>query len=89
MKIIGFDAVPEARAAIKAGKIYADVIQQPNEIGRKTIEAITAYIAGGQVATDDPDSLRAVHAEGCCAITKSNGDTMTATESATRPLCCR
>ncbi|HBZ00673.1 MAG TPA: sugar ABC transporter substrate-binding protein [candidate division Zixibacteria bacterium] len=50
VKIVGFDAVPEAREAIKAGKIYADVIQKPNEIGRKTIEAITAYISGGTVA---------------------------------------
>ena len=31
------DAVPEARQAIKAGKIYADVIQKPDQIGRKTI----------------------------------------------------
>jgi ribose transport system substrate-binding protein len=27
--VVGFDAVPEARAAITAGKIYADVIQKP------------------------------------------------------------
>lgn len=47
--IVGFDAVPEAREAIKAGKIYADVIQQPHEIGSKTIEAIKNYISGGQV----------------------------------------
>lgn len=49
VKIIGFDAVPEAREAIKAGKIYADVIQMPTEIGRKTIEAVQAYISGGDV----------------------------------------
>ena len=47
--IIGFDAVPEARAAIKAGKIYADVIQKPHEIGMKTIDAIKTYMSGGQV----------------------------------------
>jgi len=47
--VIGFDAVPEARAAIKAGKIYADVIQKPNEIGRQTIEAVKTYISGGIV----------------------------------------
>lgn len=50
VKIIGFDAVPEAREAIKAGKIYADVIQKPREIGRTTIETIKAYISGGDVA---------------------------------------
>jgi len=50
VKIIGFDAVPEAREAIKAGKIHADVIQMPKEIGRKTIEAVKTYISGGEVA---------------------------------------
>jgi len=50
VKIVGFDAVPEARAAIEAGRIYADVIQQPREIGMKTIEAITAYFSGATVA---------------------------------------
>jgi ribose transport system substrate-binding protein len=49
VKIIGFDAVPEAREAIRAGKIYADVIQQPREIGHKTIEAVNAYISGEAV----------------------------------------
>lgn len=49
VKIIGFDAVPEAREAIKAGKIYADVIQQPKEIGRQTIDAIKTYAGGVQV----------------------------------------
>jgi ribose transport system substrate-binding protein len=48
--IVGFDAVPEARDAIKAGKIYADVIQQPREIGLKTIEAVKTYISGGTVS---------------------------------------
>ncbi|MEW6052088.1 MAG: substrate-binding domain-containing protein [Candidatus Zixiibacteriota bacterium] len=49
VKIIGFDAVPEAREAIKAGKIYADVIQKPHEIGMKTIEAVKAYMSGSVV----------------------------------------
>ena len=47
--IVGFDAVPEAREAIKAGKIYADVVQQPREIGAKTIDAVKTYMSGGQV----------------------------------------
>jgi ribose transport system substrate-binding protein len=47
--IVGFDAVPEARAAIEAGKIYADVIQQPKMIGRRTIAAIADYMAGTPV----------------------------------------
>jgi len=50
VKIVGFDAVPEAREAIKQGRIHADVIQQPTVIGRKTIEAIKSYMSGGSVA---------------------------------------
>ncbi len=47
--IIGFDAVPEARQAIADGKIAADVIQQPLEIGKRTIGAVADYLAGAQV----------------------------------------
>jgi ribose transport system substrate-binding protein len=47
--IVGFDAVPEARAAIKDGKIYADVIQQPILIGSTCIGAIADYMAGKHV----------------------------------------
>ena len=50
IKIVGFDAVPEAREAIKAGKIDSDVIQRPLEIGQMTIKAIQTYMSGGQVA---------------------------------------
>lgn len=49
VKIVGFDAVPEARRAIKDGKIYADVIQRPREIGEKTIEAVKTYLSGGSL----------------------------------------
>jgi ribose transport system substrate-binding protein len=49
VKLIGFDAVPEARAAIGEGKIYADVIQKPKEIGRNTIEAVKMYMSGQTV----------------------------------------
>lgn len=48
--IVGFDAVPEARQAIAAGKILADVVQQPRVIGALTIGAVADYLSGGQVA---------------------------------------
>lgn len=44
--IVGFDAVPEARKAIQEGKIYADVIQKPVEIGKTTIAAVKNYLDG-------------------------------------------
>ncbi|HTV74629.1 MAG TPA: substrate-binding domain-containing protein [Candidatus Acidoferrales bacterium] len=44
--IVGYDATPEARAAIKAGKMYGDAIQHPDQIGEKTIDAIHDYFSG-------------------------------------------
>jgi ribose transport system substrate-binding protein len=49
IKIIGFDAVPEAREAINAGKLYGDVIQNPKKIGMMTIGAIKDYMAGNEL----------------------------------------
>jgi ribose transport system substrate-binding protein len=44
--IVGYDASPEARAAIASGGMYADVIQFPDKIGATTIDVIAAYFAG-------------------------------------------
>ena len=44
--VIGYDATPEARTAIKAGAMYGDAIQHPDQIGIQTIDAIHAYFAG-------------------------------------------
>ncbi|HKQ48265.1 MAG TPA: substrate-binding domain-containing protein [Phycisphaerae bacterium] len=46
IKIVGYDATPEARAKIKAGQIYGDVIQDPRRIGVLTIQAIRDSFAG-------------------------------------------
>jgi ribose transport system substrate-binding protein len=48
--VIGYDATPEARAAIKAGSMYGDAIQHPDQIGAKTIDAIALSFAGKPVA---------------------------------------
>ena len=47
--IVGFDAVPEARRAIAAGKIHADVVQQPERIGRTVVQAVADYMTGVEV----------------------------------------
>jgi len=46
VKIVGFDGQPEGKQAIKDGKIYADPIQFPDEIGKQTVDAIVKYMAG-------------------------------------------
>jgi len=44
--VVGYDASPEAQAAIKAGTMYGDAIQHPDQIGSKTIDAIHDYFSG-------------------------------------------
>jgi ribose transport system substrate-binding protein len=44
--VVGYDATPEARAAIAAGQMYGDAIQHPDRIGALTIDAIHDYFAG-------------------------------------------
>ncbi len=48
--IVGYDAAPEAVAAIKRGSaLKADVAQQPRDIGTKTIDAIVRHFKGETV----------------------------------------
>lgn len=47
--VVGFDAVPEARKAIRDGKIYADVIQNPKLIGKTAIMTVAKYLGGEAV----------------------------------------
>jgi ribose transport system substrate-binding protein len=53
--IVGFDATPEAQAAIREGSpLLADAIQYPQEIGRRTVEAIVARLHGQAVPRQIP-----------------------------------
>jgi ribose transport system substrate-binding protein len=49
VKVVGFDGDPEGKAAIKAGRIYADSIQFPDKIGRTTVQHIMKYLDGEDV----------------------------------------
>ena len=44
--IVGYDASPEAQRSIKAGDMYGDAIQYPDQIGSKTVDAIHDYFGG-------------------------------------------
>ena len=52
IKIIAFDGQTEGRQAIKEGKIYADPIQFPDQIGLKTMQTIAAYFEGEKVPAE-------------------------------------
>ncbi len=46
IKVVGFDGQPEAKQAIKDGKIYADSVQYPEKIGQLVIQSVAKYLAG-------------------------------------------
>jgi ribose transport system substrate-binding protein len=46
IRIISFDGQPEAKRAVRDGKIFAEPIQYPEKIGAATVQAITKYLAG-------------------------------------------
>ena len=53
--VVGFDATPEARAAIEEGsQLVADAIQYPEMIGRRTVEAVAARLRGEAVPRSIP-----------------------------------
>jgi ribose transport system substrate-binding protein len=47
--IVGFDGQPEGKQAIKEGKIFADPIQFPDQMGKKIVEAIVQYFQGEEL----------------------------------------
>lgn len=49
IRVIGFDGTLEARRAIRDGKIYADVIQHPREIGRMSVHSVADYLVGEEI----------------------------------------
>ncbi|MGE5607156.1 MAG: substrate-binding domain-containing protein [Bacteroidota bacterium] len=54
IKVIGYDATPEGRKAIENGKIYGDVVQYPEAIGRLAIKTVKEYFEGKPVRSFIP-----------------------------------
>jgi ribose transport system substrate-binding protein len=48
IKVVGFDAVDDARKAIQSGTILASVAQFPSEMGRLAVEDAVKLIRGGE-----------------------------------------
>ena len=50
--VVGYDATPEARTAIASGSLLlADAVQDPVEIGRRTIQAVADHLSGSSTPT--------------------------------------
>jgi len=62
--IVGYDAAPEAVAAIKRGSaLRADVAQQPRDIGLKAIDAVAKHFRGDKVEAKVSVPVKIVDAE--------------------------
>lgn len=46
IKIVGYDATPEARTKIASGALHGDVIQNPRRIGELTVRTIHDFFSG-------------------------------------------
>jgi ribose transport system substrate-binding protein len=53
VKVIGFDGAPEAKQAIKDGKIAADVVQYPDKIGAIVVQRIAQHMNGEKVEAQE------------------------------------
>ena len=49
VKIVGFDGQPDGMQAIDEGKIFADPIQHPDQIGKRVADSIVSYFRGEEV----------------------------------------
>ncbi len=60
---VGFDAVDDAVAAIKDGRLDATIAQQPAEIGSLGVETANKYLSGEEVKDYIPVPLKVVTSE--------------------------
>jgi ribose transport system substrate-binding protein len=60
IRVIGFDALDDARAAIKAGRMEASVAQSPFDMGRIAVESAATLLKGGTVAADQKVPIQLV-----------------------------
>lgn len=49
IKVVGFDGQKMGKIAIRDGRIFADPIQYPKELGRKTVQQVVKYFNGETV----------------------------------------
>jgi ribose transport system substrate-binding protein len=52
VRVVGFDALDDARAAIEAGRMAASVAQSPRDMGRLAVESAYKLIRGENVPAD-------------------------------------
>lgn len=63
VRVIGFDAVDDARKAIAAGTMDASVAQFPSEMGRLAVESAVKLLRGEKVPAEQPTKVGLVTRE--------------------------
>ncbi|HEX9006990.1 MAG TPA: sugar ABC transporter substrate-binding protein [Bacteroidota bacterium] len=61
--VVGFDAIDEAREAIRNGQMDATIAQYPEEMGRTAIETAWTYLNGGKVPSFIPVKIELITKE--------------------------
>jgi len=61
VKIVGFDASDDARAAIEAGTMLGSVAQYPREMGRLGVEAALRRLKGEKLDAYLPTKVDVIH----------------------------
>jgi len=60
IKIIGFDAINEAKKEIQKGRIQASIVQYPLEMGRLAVENAIKVIKGKSIPTYIPVKIELI-----------------------------
>jgi len=50
--LVGFDGSPEGKEAVRAGQLYATLIQYPDQIGVETLRAVVRHFKGEALPTE-------------------------------------
>jgi len=61
--VVGFDAIDDARAAVRAGTMAASVAQHPEEMGRVAIEKAVALLRGEKLPPTIPVKVELITRE--------------------------
>ncbi len=58
--VVGFDALDEARQAIRDGRMHATIAQHPRDMGRLAIESAWHILQGDTVPAEQPVGIELV-----------------------------
>lgn len=67
LRVIGYDALDDARKAIEAGQMAASVAQSPDEMGRLAVESAVKAIRGEAVPPEQKVAIQLVTRDGAAA----------------------